>query len=232
MGTEGTVVGPYRSYTSLTSRVSSQVSLHNTLQKFDTSNGMDLPSKTMYDTFKDEIWKGKVKCSHHCSNYNCLDCILRYTCCVTSISCTHCNLMVFKCCAKTLTVTVPKDNGLNFRGSELTLISNPFEHIYLELGPLDPDWFKVLTTQTFTSEENCAHQDDQCTNGEGHTKTQSDKPTMDSQLFSTPKVFSQSGVSLENGGEQSFTDRQGKAKLNIFETLHELIQLDHSKCIL
>ncbi|XP_068174114.1 breast cancer type 2 susceptibility protein [Antennarius striatus] len=76
---------------------------------------MDLPSKTMYDTYKDEIWK--------------------------------------------------------------------------ELGPLDPDWFDALTTETFSSEANVSDQDDLCANQEGDFKTPLNKTAVDSQLFSTPKVF-------------------------------------------
>lgn len=74
-----------------------------------------------------------------------------------------------------------------------------------DLGPLDPDWFEVLTSQTLTNEENAFNQDDLCPNQEGHFK-----PTSDSLLFSTPKVFRHCQVvSPENEGEQSFADGHG-----------------------
>lgn len=74
-----------------------------------------------------------------------------------------------------------------------------------DLGPLDPDWFEVLTSQTLTNEEPFYNQDDLCPNQEGHFK-----PTIDSQLFSTPKVFRRCQVvSPETEGEQSFSDGQG-----------------------
>ncbi|XP_042342387.1 breast cancer type 2 susceptibility protein isoform X2 [Plectropomus leopardus] len=102
---------------------------------------MDLPSKTMYDTFKDEIWK--------------------------------------------------------------------------ELGPLDPNWFEALTAQTFTNEESISDQDDLCANQEGHFKT----PAVDSQLFSTPKVFRRSRVvSPETEDEQSLTFEQEKETLPLTAT--------------
>ncbi|XP_044058562.1 breast cancer type 2 susceptibility protein isoform X2 [Siniperca chuatsi] len=101
---------------------------------------MDLPSKNMYDTFRDEIWK--------------------------------------------------------------------------ELGPLDPDWFEALTAQTFTNEENVSYQDDLCANLEGNFKTPFDKTAVDSQLFSTPKVFRRCQVvSPETENEQSFTAEQEKETL-------------------
>uniref|UniRef100_A0A3B5K0Y2 BRCA2 DNA repair associated n=1 Tax=Takifugu rubripes TaxID=31033 RepID=A0A3B5K0Y2_TAKRU len=53
-----------------------------------------------------------------------------------------------------------------------------------DLGPLDPDWFQVLTLQALTNEGNISFQDDLCPNQEGHFK-----PAIDSQLFSTPKLF-------------------------------------------
>ncbi|XP_039637149.1 breast cancer type 2 susceptibility protein isoform X2 [Perca fluviatilis] len=96
---------------------------------------MDLPSKNMYDTYKDEIWK--------------------------------------------------------------------------ELGPLDPDWFEALTAQTFTNEGNVSDQDDLCANQEGNFKTPFDRTAVESQLFSTPKVFRQRRVvSPETEDEQSFTEKE------------------------
>lgn len=73
-----------------------------------------------------------------------------------------------------------------------------------DLGPLDPDWFEVLTSQTLTNEENVFNQDDLCPNQEGQFK-----PTSDS-LFSTPKVFRHCRVvSSENEDEQSFAEGHG-----------------------
>ncbi|XP_041659697.1 breast cancer type 2 susceptibility protein isoform X2 [Cheilinus undulatus] len=102
---------------------------------------MDFPSKNMYDTFKDEIWK--------------------------------------------------------------------------ELGPLDPDWFETLTAQTFGNDENVSDQDDLCAHQEAIFKTPFDKSALDSQLFSTPKVFRQRRiVSPEAENEQSFTAEQETQKLS------------------
>nr|XP_043887864.1 breast cancer type 2 susceptibility protein isoform X3 [Solea senegalensis] len=101
-----------------------------TCKDYTTSPGMDLPSKNMYDEFKDEIWK--------------------------------------------------------------------------ELGPLDPDWFNVLTVQASTVEDNVS--DELCANQEAHFKAPLDKTAPDSQLFSTPKAFRHSRVgSPETEAEQSFT---------------------------
>ncbi|KAF3693199.1 Breast cancer type 2 susceptibility protein Fanconi anemia group D1 protein [Channa argus] len=58
-----------------------------------------------------------------------------------------------------------------------------------ELGPLDPDWFDVLTARTLTNEGNVSDQDDLCANQEGNFKPPFDKTEVDSQLFSTPRVF-------------------------------------------
>lgn len=74
-----------------------------------------------------------------------------------------------------------------------------------DLGPLDSDWFQVLTLQTLTNEGNISYQDDLCPNQEGHFK-----PAIDSQLFSTPKVFRHCQVvSPETGREQSLADGHG-----------------------
>ncbi|KAF0030037.1 hypothetical protein F2P81_016768 [Scophthalmus maximus] len=94
------------------------------------------------------------------------------------------------------------------------------DHIWKELGPLDPDWFQVLTAQTFTGEESVSDPDDLCANQEGHFKTPLDKAALDSQLFSTPKVFRHRRVvSPETTeGEQSFTPEQEKETLPWTET--------------
>ncbi|CAB1422210.1 unnamed protein product [Pleuronectes platessa] len=63
-----------------------------------------------------------------------------------------------------------------------------------ELGPLDPDWFHVLSAQTSTSEGNGSDQDELCANQEGNFKAPCDRTALESQLFSTPKVFRRSRV--------------------------------------
>ncbi|XP_068601875.1 breast cancer type 2 susceptibility protein [Brachionichthys hirsutus] len=68
------------------------------------------------------------------------------------------------------------------------------DEIWKELGPLDPDWFDALTTQAFSNEGNVSVQDDLCANEEGDVKTPLNKTAVDSQLFSTPKVFRHVGV--------------------------------------
>ncbi|XP_071352641.1 breast cancer type 2 susceptibility protein isoform X2 [Trachinotus anak] len=88
------------------------------------------------------------------------------------------------------------------------------DEIWKELGPLDPDWFDVLTAQTFTNEESVSDQDYFCANQEGNFKTPLNKSALDSQLFSTPKVFRHSRVvSPETEDEQSFTAEQEKETL-------------------
>uniref|UniRef100_UPI0037E89F75 breast cancer type 2 susceptibility protein homolog n=1 Tax=Semicossyphus pulcher TaxID=241346 RepID=UPI0037E89F75 len=93
------------------------------------------------------------------------------------------------------------------------------DEIWKELGPLDPDWFEALTAQTFTTEGNVSDQEDLCANQEGNFKTPFDKTAVDSQLFSTPKVFRhRSVVSPDTENEQSFTAEQEKEKLPWTET--------------
>ncbi|XP_028429066.1 breast cancer type 2 susceptibility protein isoform X2 [Perca flavescens] len=83
------------------------------------------------------------------------------------------------------------------------------DEIWRELGPLDPDWFEALTAQTFTNEGNVSDQDDLCANQEGNFKTPFDRTAVESQLFSTPKVFRQRRVvSPETEDEQSFTEKE------------------------
>ncbi|XP_034404003.1 breast cancer type 2 susceptibility protein isoform X1 [Cyclopterus lumpus] len=80
--------------------------------------------------------------------------------------------------------------------------------IWKALGPLDPDWFEALTSQMF-AEGNVSDQDDLCGNQEANFKAPLDKTAVDSQLFSTPKVFRQHRVvSPETEEEQSFTDKE------------------------
>uniref|UniRef100_A0A665VJ43 BRCA2 DNA repair associated n=1 Tax=Echeneis naucrates TaxID=173247 RepID=A0A665VJ43_ECHNA len=83
------------------------------------------------------------------------------------------------------------------------------DEILKELGPLDPDWFNILTAQTLTDEGCVSDQDDLCGNQEGHFKTPLSKSSLDSQLFSTPKVFRHDRlVSPETEDERSFTADQ------------------------
>ncbi|XP_045929819.1 breast cancer type 2 susceptibility protein [Micropterus dolomieu] len=87
-----------------------------------------------------------------------------------------------------------------------------FKHeIWRDLGPLDPDWFEALTAQTVTNEGSVSDQDELCANQEGNFKTPFDKTTVDSQLFSTPKVFRHCRVvSPETEDEHSFTAEHEK----------------------
>ncbi|XP_059187692.1 breast cancer type 2 susceptibility protein [Centropristis striata] len=88
------------------------------------------------------------------------------------------------------------------------------DEIWKELGPLDPDWFEALTAQSFTNEENVSDQDELCANQEGNFKTPFDRAAVDSQLFSTPKVFRHNRpVSPETEDEQSFNGEQEKETL-------------------
>ncbi|XP_028275921.1 breast cancer type 2 susceptibility protein [Parambassis ranga] len=86
--------------------------------------------------------------------------------------------------------------------------------ILKELGPLDPNWFEVLTAQVSAKDGNGSDQEDLCANQEGYFKAPLDRTATESQLFSTPKVFRHSRVvSPETEGEQSFTADQEKGKL-------------------
>ncbi|XP_023118617.1 breast cancer type 2 susceptibility protein [Amphiprion ocellaris] len=88
------------------------------------------------------------------------------------------------------------------------------DEIWKELGPLDPNWFDILTAQTSANEEDVSDQDELCANQEGNFKTPLEKPAVDSQLFSTPKVFRHSRIlSPETEDEHSFTTEQEKGAL-------------------
>ncbi|XP_054649149.1 breast cancer type 2 susceptibility protein [Dunckerocampus dactyliophorus] len=63
------------------------------------------------------------------------------------------------------------------------------EEVSKELGPVDPDWFNVLTEQASALEGTASDQEDLCANQEGNFKTPLEKTAVESQLFSTPKVF-------------------------------------------
>ncbi|XP_053176160.1 breast cancer type 2 susceptibility protein [Scomber japonicus] len=83
-----------------------------------------------------------------------------------------------------------------------------------ELGPLDHDWFDVLTAQAVKTEKNFSDQDDLCAYKDGNFKTPFDETAVESQLFSTPKVFRHRRVvSPEAKDEQSFTSEPEKETL-------------------
>uniref|UniRef100_A0A3B5L432 Tower domain-containing protein n=1 Tax=Xiphophorus couchianus TaxID=32473 RepID=A0A3B5L432_9TELE len=75
-----------------------------------------------------------------------------------------------------------------------------------ELGPLDPNWFEVLTAQASLNEGNVADNDELCANQEGYFKVPLEKTAVESQLFSTPKVFRHCQiVSPDTEDDSSFT---------------------------
>ncbi|XP_077471748.1 uncharacterized protein LOC144085929 isoform X2 [Stigmatopora argus] len=65
------------------------------------------------------------------------------------------------------------------------------DDIWKELGPVDPDWFQLLTTQASSREENISDQEELCPNQEGNIKKleETSVSRAESQQFSTPKVF-------------------------------------------
>ncbi|XP_041849771.1 breast cancer type 2 susceptibility protein isoform X2 [Melanotaenia boesemani] len=86
--------------------------------------------------------------------------------------------------------------------------------VWKELGPVDPNWFEILTAQAPIIEETVTDRDDLCANQEGNFKIPLDKAAADTQLFSTPKVFRRSQiVSPDTEDEQSFTAPQEKGTL-------------------
>ncbi|XP_030600423.1 breast cancer type 2 susceptibility protein [Archocentrus centrarchus] len=93
------------------------------------------------------------------------------------------------------------------------------DKIWKALGPLDPDWFEVLTAQTSANEASGSDQDELCANQEGLFKTPLYKTAVGSQPFSTPKDFRHSRiVSPETEDEQSFSAAQEKDALPWMET--------------
>lgn len=79
-----------------------------------------------------------------------------------------------------------------------------------ELGPLDPNWFEVLTAQASLNEGNVADNDELCANQEGYFKVPLEKTAIESQLFSTPKFFRHCQiVSPDTEDDSSFTAAQG-----------------------
>ncbi|XP_024133108.1 breast cancer type 2 susceptibility protein [Oryzias melastigma] len=91
--------------------------------------------------------------------------------------------------------------------------------LVLELGPLDPNWFEVLTSQASVIDGSLSDQEDLCANQEGNSKGSLEKPAVESQFFSTPKVFRHSRVvSPQTEDEQSFTLAQEKGALPWIKT--------------
>ncbi|XP_029026126.1 breast cancer type 2 susceptibility protein isoform X2 [Betta splendens] len=79
------------------------------------------------------------------------------------------------------------------------------DEIWEELGPLDPDWFDVLTSQTFPNESNDSDVDELSANQERHFDT----AAVASQLFSTPRDFRHNRVvSPKAEDDHSFTHEQ------------------------
>lgn len=111
-----------------------------------------------------------------------------------------------------------------------------FAHLWfniLELGPLDRDWFEVLTARTSANETSGSDQDELCANQEAHFKTPLDKAAVSSQPFSTPKVFRHSRtVSPETEDEQSFTAAQGNISFTFDCLLIHMIDLQCSNICL
>ncbi|KAM7399055.1 hypothetical protein PAMP_018348 [Pampus punctatissimus] len=98
------------------------------------------------------------------------------------------------------------------------------DDIWRELGPLDPDWFDVLTAQAVTTEGNISDQEDLCANQEGNFKIPF--AAAESQLFSTPKVFRHRRVvSPETEDEKSFTAEPEKETLPWTTTSPYLFQI-------
>ncbi|XP_054884160.1 breast cancer type 2 susceptibility protein [Poeciliopsis prolifica] len=89
-----------------------------------------------------------------------------------------------------------------------------FKERWKELGPLDPNWFELLTAQASLNEGSVADNDELCANQEGHFKAPLEKTATESQLFSTPKVFRHSRiVSPDTADGPSFTAAQEKETL-------------------
>ncbi|XP_067451269.1 breast cancer type 2 susceptibility protein isoform X1 [Thunnus thynnus] len=104
------------------------------------------------------------------------------------------------------------------------------DEIWRELGTLDPDWFDVLTAQAVSTEGNVSDQDDLCANQEGNFKTPFDETAVESQLFSTPKVFRRCRVvSPETKDEQSFTAEPEKETLPWTTTSPYFIQISKER---
>ncbi|XP_029923118.1 breast cancer type 2 susceptibility protein isoform X2 [Myripristis murdjan] len=103
--------------------------------------------------------------------------------------------------------------GLSYNDSDMDSTSKTMydalkDEIWEELGPLDPNWFDALMVKT--DEENVSEQDNLRTfNQDGHFKAPFEKTAVDSQLFSTPKIFRHGGVqSPETEDEQFFSAEQ------------------------
>ncbi|XP_028321450.1 breast cancer type 2 susceptibility protein isoform X2 [Gouania willdenowi] len=87
------------------------------------------------------------------------------------------------------------------------------DKIWKELGPLDPNWFDILSRQASAEEGNASDQDELCANQEGNFKVPSDKTGLNSQPFSTPKVFRHRRVVSPHTQDDTFTAEQEKEAL-------------------
>uniref|UniRef100_A0A8C5ELJ8 Tower domain-containing protein n=1 Tax=Gouania willdenowi TaxID=441366 RepID=A0A8C5ELJ8_GOUWI len=97
---------------------------------------------------------------------------------------------------------------------------------FLELGPLDPNWFDILSRQASAEEGNASDQDELCANQEGNFKVPSDKTGLNSQPFSTPKVFRHRRVVSPHTQDDTFT-----AKNKVHPLCVSIKQVSHAKCI-
>ncbi|CAN9511619.1 unnamed protein product [Ophioblennius macclurei] len=91
------------------------------------------------------------------------------------------------------------------------------DELWRELGPLDPNWFQVLTAQTAAEDEGNASDADEhlWANQEGRFKATSDKALeVETQLYSTPKAFRRHPVvSPQTEDEPSFAAEHEKGIL-------------------
>ncbi|XP_053728706.1 breast cancer type 2 susceptibility protein [Synchiropus splendidus] len=82
------------------------------------------------------------------------------------------------------------------------------QHMWKELGPLDPNWFDTLTAEPHAVND----PDELCANQEGHFKIPFNISATESQLFSTPRGFRHAHLSSVETEEESEIDAEpGKA---------------------
>ncbi|XP_043975075.1 breast cancer type 2 susceptibility protein isoform X2 [Gambusia affinis] len=106
------------------------------------------------------------------------------------------------------------------------------DDIWKELGPLDPNWFDVLTAQASLNEGDVADNDELCANQEGHFKAPLEKTAAESQLFSTPKVFRHSRiVSPDTEDGPLFTAAQEKETLPWMPTQSPCLFQPPKQCV-
>ncbi|PWA28040.1 hypothetical protein CCH79_00012146, partial [Gambusia affinis] len=100
------------------------------------------------------------------------------------------------------------------------------------LGPLEPNWFEVLTAQASLNEGDVADNDELCANQEGHFKAPLEKTAAESQLFSTPKVFRHSRiVSPDTEDGPLFTAAQEKETLPWMPTQSPCLFQPPKQCV-